>query len=340
MIPEEKRAKCVQNHVIDGSVKERVHGIQWNVANGEFGFKINITDKPNTRRGILSIVASVFAPLGIAAPITLLAKLLLQELCKQNLGWDQEIAVDDAVKWRNWLHQLQSSEQVKIQRCYQPFDFGKVVSYELHHLADGSELAYEAVSYLRIIDKNGQIHVAFLVGKARLAPCSRVTIPRLELTAAVFAVKLNLVLRKKLKMNECSSTFWTDSTAVLQSIRNSKKRFSTFVANRLAKIDRNTDVSQWRHVPTKMNQADDASRGLRVDAYLKSGRWINGLEFLRLSEDKWPNMPDCFPDLPSEFCPKPVPETKSAFVIKEESSVMDKFIGFFSTFCRISAGYI
>nr|XP_039270035.1 uncharacterized protein LOC120344794 [Styela clava] len=136
-------------------------------------------------------------------------------------------------------------------------------------------------------------------------------------------------------MNECSSTFWTDSTAVLQSIRNSKKRFSTFVANRLAKIDRNTDVSQWRHVPTKMNPADDASRGLRVDAYLKSGRWINGPEFLRLSEDKWPKMPDCFPDPPSEFCPKPVPEIKSAFVIKEESSVMDRFIGFFSTFYRL-----
>ncbi|XP_077976208.1 uncharacterized protein LOC144432057 [Styela clava] len=313
MISEEKRAKCVQNHVIEGNVKERVLGIQWNVANDEFGFKVNIADKPNTRRGILSIVASVFDPLGIAAPITLLAKFLLQELCKQNLGWDQEIADDDAVKWRNWLHQLQSSEQVKIQRCYRPFNFGKIVSYELHHFADGSELAYGAVSYLRIIDKNGQIHVAFLVGKARLAPCSRVTIPRLELTAAVLAVKSNLVLRKELKMNECSSTFWTDSTVVLQCIRNSKKRFSTFVANRLAKIDKNTDESQWRHVPTKMNPADDASRGLRVDAYLKSGRWINGPEFLRLSEDKWPKMPDCFPDPSSEFCPKPVPETKSAF---------------------------
>nr|XP_039259008.1 uncharacterized protein LOC120335544 [Styela clava] len=126
MIPEEKRAKCVQNHVIDGNVKERVLGIQWNVANDEFGFKVNIADKPNTRRGILSIVASVFDPLGIVAPITLLAKLLLQELCKQNLGWDQEIADDDAVKWRNWLHQLQSLEQVKIQRCYQPFDFEKL----------------------------------------------------------------------------------------------------------------------------------------------------------------------------------------------------------------------
>ncbi|XP_077972265.1 uncharacterized protein LOC144427253 [Styela clava] len=109
-------------------------------------------------------------------------------------------------------------------------------------------------------------------------------------------------------MNECSSTFWTDSTAVLQSIRNSKKRFCTFVANRLVKIDRNTDVSQWRHVSTKMNPAEDASRGLRVDAYLKSGRWIN--EFLHLPEDKWPKMPDCFPDPPSEFCPKPVQSQK------------------------------
>ena len=62
------------------------------------------------------------------------------------------------------------------------------------------------------------------------------TIPRLELSAAVVAVKLDRKLREELEIKIDRSVFWSDSTAVLQYIKNEDKRFHTFVANRLAVI--------------------------------------------------------------------------------------------------------
>ena len=55
------------------------------------------------------------------------------------------------------------------------------------------------------------------------------TIPRLELTAAALAVRMDVMLREELKITLEESVFWTDSTAVLRYIANKTKRFHTFV---------------------------------------------------------------------------------------------------------------
>ena len=123
---------------------------------------------------------------------------------------------------------------------------------KLHHFSDASQQAYASCSYLRVVDEHGSGHCVFVIGKSRLTPLKSVTIPRLELSAAILAVKLDIMLRK------CStiplsdpSMFWCDSTAVLQTIANNTKRFPTFVANRVAIIERNKNLSHWRYVPTK-----------------------------------------------------------------------------------------
>ena len=65
---------------------ERALGVQWCVQSDIFEFRIVFNDKPPTRRGILSIVSSIYDPLGFAAPPTLLAKKILQELCRKEIG--------------------------------------------------------------------------------------------------------------------------------------------------------------------------------------------------------------------------------------------------------------
>ncbi len=90
-LPESERA-TVKNLDLSEPHLERALGVHWNVTNDEFVFQISVKDKPPTRRGILSIVSSVYDPLGFAAPFILQAKLIMQDLCRKNLGWDDEIS--------------------------------------------------------------------------------------------------------------------------------------------------------------------------------------------------------------------------------------------------------
>ena len=91
-IPLSKRAGSVKDLVLDQLPIERALGVRWDVESDTFGFKISANDRPASRRGILSVVSSVYDPLGFAAPFTLPVKALLQDLCCKNFGWDDPIS--------------------------------------------------------------------------------------------------------------------------------------------------------------------------------------------------------------------------------------------------------
>ena len=129
------------------------------------------------------------------------------------------------------------------------------------------------------------------MGKVRTAPIKTVTIPRLELSAAVVASRLDKTLRKEIDIPVDESVFCTDSTChacVISYIPNNDKRFHTFVANRIATIHDATSPSQWRYVDSERSPADDASRGLTVDSVISKNRWINVPDFLWEPESRWP----------------------------------------------------
>jgi len=90
-VPTSERAVSVRVHLLDQLPCERALGIRWDVETDTFGLKISLKDKPSTRRGILSIVSSIYDPLGFAAPFILPAKRLLQNLCRRGLGWDNSV---------------------------------------------------------------------------------------------------------------------------------------------------------------------------------------------------------------------------------------------------------
>jgi hypothetical protein len=291
-IPESERAPSSKNLDFERLHVERALGVQWNVSSDKFGFKIATKDKPATRRGILSMISSVYDPLGFAAPFTLPPKMLLQDLCRKKLGWDDAIPEEDAQRWKTWLKDLPKLEQLDIDRCFKPKGFGEVISSQLHHFADASQQGYGAVSYLRSVNSSGDIHCSFVTGKARVAPIKPLTVPRMELSAAVLATRLDKMIQQELTTPLTSkSTFWTDSTCVLRYIENEDKRFQTFVANRVAMIHDASSHLQWRYVDTKSNPADDASRGLWPEDISNNCRWISGAEFLWHTEETWPQRP-------------------------------------------------
>lgn len=301
-IPEEERAKEVKDLDLDNDILpvERALGVRWCVQSDTFKFSITFQDKPLTRRGILSTVSSFYDPLGILSPVVFTAKRIIQDLCRKGLGWDDVIPTSVAQEWADWLQELHLLEGFSVGRCLKPPNFGKAVSAQLHHFADASEEGYGTVTYLLLRNAQSQTHVAFIMGKSRVTPLKPVTIPRMELTAAVVAARMDKLWRKELKMQLQDSVFWSDSTSVLKYIKNESSRFRIFVANRVTEILKMSVASQWRYVNTAHNPADLASRGMRAEPFLKNETWISGPAFLMKPEEVWPVNPDHLGELSPE----------------------------------------
>ena len=288
-IPEHDRADGVKklDLDLDSLPLERTLGIQWCVESDSFQFHIVLKDKPCTRRGILSTISSIFDPLGFVAPLLLQGKSILQELCCLELDWDDPIPEDAKAKWSKWRVELMQLQNISIPRCYKPKEFSRVVNAELHHFSDASVKGYGQCSYLRLEDEDQNIHCGFVMGKSRVAPLKPVTIPRLELTAAVCSVKISQHIHRELKYKINRDVYWTDSNVVLGYINNSSRRFHVFVSNRIQEIHDSTSPAQWRYIESEKNPADEASRGIKAQDLIDS-RWIRGPDFLWEHQNKWP----------------------------------------------------
>ena len=188
-VPEANRAAQVKNLELDQLPVERALGDQWDVTSDQFGFKIIVKDRPATRRGILSVVSSVYDPLGFAAPFILLEKLILQDLCRSKYGWDDKISEQYLHRWEPWLYELPNLEKLAIDRCFKPSDFKEITSIQLHHFADASQQGYGASIYFRLEDRSGNVKCSFIMGKSRLAPLKQISIPRLETLSSSFGRK-------------------------------------------------------------------------------------------------------------------------------------------------------
>ena len=165
------------------------------------------------------------------------------------------------------------------------------------------------------MNQKGEVHCSLVVGKARVAPLKAVSIPRLELTAALVCAEIGSKVKKELNMKIDQEYFWTDSQVVLGYLNNDAKRFHIFVANRVQKIKNLTDTSQWHHIPTKDNPADTASRGLML-SQLSESSWFTGPDWL------W--APDCSvsPPAPTELQPND-PEVRTSLTTKTIPLTLD-----------------
>jgi len=133
-----------------------------------------------------------------------------------------------------------------------------------------------------VVGPDGTIFCSFVLGKSRLAPLKKVSIPRLELTAATMAAQVDSMLRSEMDKTITNSVFWTYSLVVLFMIRNIKTRFPVFVANRLAQIEEVSEPSQWRFVDGESNPADVGMRAAATGQELE--RWLSGPSFLQEPE--------------------------------------------------------
>ncbi|XP_028418916.1 uncharacterized protein LOC114544487 [Dendronephthya gigantea] len=113
---------------------------------------------------------------------------------------DDPLGEDECAQWKRWLEDLSKLCEIRVKRCFKPDELGDIVEIQLHLFSDASRVGYSAVAFLRLTDNKNQIYCAFVMGKARLAPNREISIPRLELTAAVISVKLSKIIRDELDL--------------------------------------------------------------------------------------------------------------------------------------------
>ena len=155
--------------------------------------------------------------------------------------------------------------------------------------ADTSQETFGTCASVRQKRNDDVYNVKFIAAKSRVPPpLKQLTIPRLELQAAVLASFLAKSTQEESRIQFGNVYFFTDSTITLAWIQSPSRSFKPFVSSRIiGEIQSDTDPSQWRHIPGEDNVADDLSRGITINEL--SGRWMKGPEFLRLLQEQWPN---------------------------------------------------
>ncbi|XP_055910706.1 uncharacterized protein LOC129945071 [Eupeodes corollae] len=194
-------------------------GLTWMPKSDQLCVKTSWIEKVRaTKRSAYSDIAHLFDPLGIKAPVSVVAKIFLQKLWELKLDWDATLPQEMQTTWLKYRKGLQSLNNIKIDRHIFSHRSPKNIQY--HIFADASEKAYGAAVYVRSVNSDNSITVLLLCSKSRVAPskqtklAQQATIPRLELCAACLATELLLRLQKDLKIHNEATFLWTDSEIV------------------------------------------------------------------------------------------------------------------------------
>jgi len=212
----------------------------------------------------------------------------------KQLDWDSPLPSIDEQQWKRILDNLPLLEQVKVHRWLSSESPETLV--ELHGFADASERGYAAVVYVRIVS-HASTMVRLLAAKTKVAPIKPVSLPRLELCAAVLTTNLTFHLRKSLSLFTAPVFLWSDSKVTLQWIQGHASRWKTYVANRVSHIQQQLPQARWRHTPGQDNPADCASRGIEPRDLLNHSQWWTGPSWLKKDPSCWPKGEPAIADL-------------------------------------------
>jgi len=219
-------------------------GMNWSCSGDYIFFDFKIpSDNVNTKRSLLSAIASLYDPAGLVSYAVIPAKLILQNAFRRELDWDDVLPDEMQREVDRALNALDQLKNLKIPRTYHIACKSPIRSRQLHLFSDGSEACYASMCFVRNLHEDGSITISLVATKTRLAPLrTKITIPRLELNGCVLPCRLSVQVQRELAIPFESITYWTDSCAVLGFIRNVKTRFNVYVGNRVSEIQCTTSI--------------------------------------------------------------------------------------------------
>ncbi|XP_062538129.1 uncharacterized protein LOC134206429 [Armigeres subalbatus] len=320
-IPENERDELVS---IDegGSAVIKTLGLMWNPDLDALQFvSLSTVSKSNTtKRQVLSLVSRMFDPLGLVAPVILIGKLLMKNIWKEELEWDDELTGELKKHYDNFLNALSGVTNLRISRHVVVTG---AIAFELHRFGDATLEAYGACVYIRSILPGQPAVMKLLCAKSKIVPKTVLTIPRKELLAALLLNRLVKKVLAALALPFRDVTMWSDNQVVLAWLAKNPERLEVFVRNRVSEIT--ATGHKWRYVNTLDNPADIVSRGQSASSLEKNDLWWNGPLFLRSEEYQVV--------VPGPLSDEEVPELRratisSAVVLLEKLPVFSKFESF------------
>ncbi|UYV71729.1 hypothetical protein LAZ67_9000140, partial [Cordylochernes scorpioides] len=198
-----------------------------------------------------------------------------RQLPAEKTSWDEPIESDIKSNWNKFQTQLSCLKEIKIPR-YLNSSSSEIEELQLHGFCDASLNAYSAVFYLKTRFKIQKIKINLITSKTKVAPLKTITIPRLELSAALLLAQLNQVILESFPFQPDKTFLWTDSQICIDWIRSDASRWKAFVSNRVSSIQNLTQITDWFHVSSQDNPADCASRGIMPQDLVNHRIWWRG----------------------------------------------------------------
>ena len=230
-----------------------------------------------TKRQLLQCISSVFDPLGLMNPVTVQTKVVMQEIWKSGIDWDEILPEDVQAECRKLQNSIAGISGTTIPRFVgMKGDMGNV-QHELHVFTDASTHAYGAVAYLRTI-QGDNITADLIFSKSRVAPTKPTSVPCLKLFGVVLGAKMIKFLRKESPFEFDHTYLWTDSKCALAWVTQHESR-PLFIKRRIKTIHEVENV-QYGFVPGRENPADMVSRGATASELQQKEVWWKGPNWL------------------------------------------------------------
>lgn len=274
------------------SMEELVLGYRYDVCSDVMYLNFASFDsEAHTKRGILSQISKQFDPLGLFLPVTIGGRILMRDIWLSDVSWDDDLPQCILDKWKSLLLELSRLDSIGIARCsVQKSDYNN-----LYVFCDASASAYGFVVYS--FDGN---YARLLFAKSKVAPKKGKTIPALELSSVVLAMKcLPSILSSLRDIQFRDICIGVDSQIVLSWMLSKQPRTkSLFVKNRISDVcaleEKICNFIQgqlsYNYVDTSSNPADLVTRGVTVSTFMnKLSFWLSGPDWLTEHPAKWPS---------------------------------------------------
>ena len=200
----------------------------------------------------------MFDPLGFLLPVTMLVRVFLQKLWRLKYDWDCIISKPLQVEWDIIVKKLD-----QVCRLATPRWIAKGNGFSLHVFSDASRDIYGCCAYM-VSDAGSDL----LMAKARVAPIKELTIPKLELTAALIVTRVTVFIVDSFKheLTFDSIHLWIDSQVALAWITSKNEQKNLFVRNRVREIKSKLPDAIFHHIPGESNPADIITKVGSIDS--------------------------------------------------------------------------
>ena len=270
------RANTESDQTSDSNTCVNLLGLRWNTLDDTLGFVPKLfpsltSSSLATKREILHDSAQIYDPLGRLQS-------RLNYCWKRKVDWDKPVDQETRDNWQHKASDIQEVTTYVYPRRYFTQPFHLITTKQIHVFADASLCAYGAVAYL-IDEQRDQTTLV-----VRVAPVRSITLPKLELMAAVIVTRLASFVIQSLHLtsNDTIVRLWSDSEITLHWIYDIKQTTTTnpFIASRVTEITQTFPAFVWTYVPTDDNPADLLTRGISAEQLKSSQLWLHGPSWL------------------------------------------------------------